>query len=252
VRRRDVICTGLAGAALAACATPAPPEPLVQLADSRLLVVAPAADFDPARLPPGWSRHGDRAARISVGQEAGRSVLSFDAPGGDTILRRIDGGLVTAPILHWHWKLEPSAFDGTGDGLPRGLRIIVGLDGGGPPALIQPSRWMRWGAGLPDHQRRIEIAISGSGAARHELARLELAATAENGARRVLRPAAQGLTGGWIAESADLLALYRDFFPRDTVATARISFVALGAMPARLPGAAPQAIGHVVEVQLFR
>jgi hypothetical protein len=88
--------------------------------------------------------------------------------------------------------------------------------------------------------------------ARRELARLELAATAEDGARRVLRPAAQGLAGGWIAESADLLGLYRDFFPRDSVAATRISFVALGAMPARLPEAAPRAIGHVVEVQLFR
>ncbi|MFM8988819.1 MAG: hypothetical protein ACKOUS_03975 [Alphaproteobacteria bacterium] len=252
MRRRDVICTGLAGAALAACATPAPPEPLVQLADSRLLVVAPAADFDPARLPPGWSRHGDRAARISVNQEAGRSVLSFDAPGGDTILRRIDAGLVTTPVLHWHWKLEAAAFEGTGDGLPRGLRIVVGLDGGGSPALIQPSRWMRWGGGLPDHQRRIEVSLAGAGAARRELALLELAATAEDGTRRVLRPAAQGLTGGWIAESVDLLALYRDFFPRDSVAMARISFLALGATPARLPEAAPQAIGHVVEVQLFR
>jgi len=252
VRRRDVIFTGLAGTALAACASPSPPEPLAQLADGRLLVVAPAADFDPARPPPGWSRHGDRAARIHVSPEAGRSVLSFDAPGGDTILRRIDGGLVSTPILHWHWKLEPSALDGAGDGLPRGLRIVVGLDGRGSPALIQPSRWMRWGAGLPDHQRRIEISLSGAGVARRELARLELAATAEDGARRVLRPAAQGLAGGWIAESADLLGLYRDFFPRDSVAATRISFVALGAMPARLPEAAPRAIGHVVEVQLFR
>ena len=109
MRRRDVMFTGLAGAALAACASPPPPEPLAQLPDGRLLVVAPTADFDPARPPPGWSRHGDRAARMSVTPEAGRSVLSFDAPGGDTILRRIDGGLVSTPILHWHWKLEPSA-----------------------------------------------------------------------------------------------------------------------------------------------
>jgi hypothetical protein len=57
---------------------------------------------------------------------------------------------------------------------------------------------------------------------------------------------------GTIPESADLLGLYRDFFPRDSVAATRISFVALGAMPARLPEAAPRAIGHVVEVQLFR
>ena len=66
MRRRDVIFTGLAGAALAACASPSPPEPLAQLPDGRLLVVAPAADFDPARPPPGWSRHGDRAARMRV------------------------------------------------------------------------------------------------------------------------------------------------------------------------------------------
>ncbi|MFZ9415537.1 MAG: hypothetical protein ACO3CS_11830, partial [Alphaproteobacteria bacterium] len=131
MRRRDVIFTGLAGTALAACASPSPPEPLAQLADGRLLVVAPAAAVVPARPPPGGARHGARAARLHLSPAAGRSGLRVDAPGGDTILRRIDGGLVSTPILHWHWKLEPSALDGAGDGLPRGLRIIVGLDGGG-------------------------------------------------------------------------------------------------------------------------
>ena len=39
-------------------------------------------------------------------------------------------------------------------------------------------------------------------------------------------------------------------FPADRLGAVRIVFVALGALPARLPAEAPQEIGHIVEVQL--
>ena len=105
---------------------------------------------------------------------------------------------------------------------------------------------------VPAHDRRIEIAFGGAGASRSEFASVELAASAEDGKRRVLRAAAQGLTGGWIAEFVDLLALYRGFFGQDRFAEVTFAFVAIGALPARLPDGIASPIGHVVEIQVFR
>ncbi len=250
--RRRPFLAACAAAALPACAaTQPPPPPLIRLPGGPSLVLSPTADFDPARLPAGWSRRGVAGAGMRTGMEAGRPILSFDAPGGDSLARALDQPLSTTPHLSWWWKLEPDAFaGGPGDGLRRGLRIVVGFDGGGPTDLIQPSRWMRDDAGFPPHHRRIEITLSGTGAARPELALVELVAVADGGAPRALRAAAPGLTGGWIAERADLRSLYRDAFPADRLGAVRIVFVALGALPARLPADAPHGIGHIVEVQL--
>jgi hypothetical protein len=253
VRRREMVVGTAAAAALAACASAPPVPPLTRLADGRLLVVSPAADFDVLRLQPGWSRRTDRAARVDVTSEAGRAVLTFFAPGGDLLLRSLDVPLIAVPGLAWSWKLETAAFGGgPGDGLPRGLRLVLGFDGGGPTDLIRPARLMRSDAGLPRHERRIEIVLAGAGSNVPDSTLLELAAIGEDGTRRVLRPGARGLTGGWIGESVDLLALYRGFFPADRFAEVTFAFVGIGALPARLPDAIPDAIGHVVEVQLFR
>ncbi len=250
--KRRPFLAACAGAILPACAAKPPPPPaMIRLPDGASLILSPTADFDPGHPPPGWSRRGTAGAAIRMGAEAGRAVLSFDAPGGDTLVRALDQPLVATPTLSWWWKLERDAFaGGPGDGQRRGLRIVAGFDGGGPTDLIQPSRWMRDDAGFPPHHRRIEIALGGTGAARPELALAELTAVADGGAARALRAAAPGLTGGWLAERADLRALYRDAFPADRLAAVRIVFVALGALPARLPADAPHGIGHVVEVQL--
>jgi hypothetical protein len=252
MRRRDVLIAAPA-VAIAGCAAPPPVPPLARLDDGRLLVVSPAPDFDVLRPPPGWTRRTDRAARIDVTGANGRAVLSFFAPGGDLLLRDLAVPLVAAPGLEWSWKLETTAFaGGPGDGLPRGLRLLIGFDGGGPTDLIRPARLMRSNPGLPRHERRIEISLAGAGVNLPESATLELGALAEDGDRRVLRAGARGLTGGWIAEFVDLLALYRGFFPNDRFGEVTISFLGIGALPARPPEAIPDAVGHVVEVRLFR
>ncbi len=252
MKRRDLLIAAPM-AALSACAAPAPVPPLARLGDGRLLVVSPAPDFDVLSPPPGWTRRTDRAARVDVTRANGRAVLSFFAPGGDLLLRELSAPLVATPGLEWSWKLETTAFaGGPGDGLPRGLRLVVGFDGGGPTDLIRPSRLMRSNLGLPRHERRIEISLAGPGSAAPDGATLELAALAEDGDRRVLRAGARGLTGGWIAEFVDLLALYRGFFPNDRFGGVAIVFIGIGALPARLPEAIPDTVGHVVEVQLFR
>ncbi len=136
--------------------------------------------------------------------------------------------------------------------MPRGLRLSIGFNGGGPTDLIRPARWLRDYAGFPPHDRRIDIMLRGTGVIHTELATIELEATADDGTRRVLRAGARGLTGGWISEFVDLLELFRAFFPSDRFAEVTFAYVAVGALPARLPEGIPAAIGHIVEVQVFR
>ncbi len=254
MKRRQFIPAALAASALGGCARPRPLPVLTQLPNDRLLVLGPTADLDPRRPPPGWSLIApERAADIAVTTQSGRPVLSLSAPGGATLLRQFNIALTSAPGLEWSWKLESAAFGGgPGDGLARGLRLIIGFSGGGSPDLILPHRWMRSHAGFPPHDRRIEISFGGAGTSRSELASTELVVTAEDGTRRVLRAPAQGLTGGWIAEFVDLLALYRSFFAQDRFAEVTFAFVAIGALPARLPDGIAATVGHVVEIQVFK
>jgi len=199
VKRRHLFPAALAASALGAsgltgCVGPLPPPPLTQLPNDRLLVLGPTADLDPRRPPPGWSLIApERAAEIAVTTQSGRPALSLSAPGGASLVRQFNIPLTAAPGLEWSWKLESAAFGGgPGDGLARGLRLIIGFSGGGSPDLIVPHRWMRSYAGFQPHDRRIEISFGGTGASRSELASTELAATAEDGARRVLRAPAHG------------------------------------------------------------
>ncbi|MBM3524259.1 MAG: hypothetical protein FJX57_14995 [Alphaproteobacteria bacterium] len=252
MRRRNLILSlpALAGACAGREAAPS----LQQLPDGRLLVLGPSADFDPNRPPSGWSQlHAERGAVIAVTQEAGRPVLTFDAPGGRALIRTLDLPLTAAPGLSWAWKVETEAFGGgAGDGLPRGLRLTIGFKGGGPTDLIRPGRWTRDRGGFPAHDRRIDIALRGAGAPRAELASVELEALADGGSSRTLRPASRGLTGGWISEFVDLLALFRAFFPQDRFAEVTFAFIAVGALPARPSDGIPAPVGHIVEVQVFR
>jgi len=253
MRRRTVLAVAPGAAALlAGCATPQPAPGLTSLAEGRWLVLGPTSDFDPQILPSGWSRIGRQGGDFARRIEAGRFILSLGAPGGDMILRALDIPLEQAPSLSWHWKLERAAFGGdAGDGAPRGLRLLLGFDttAAAPGfGLAWPGRSALW----PAHRRRIELAFGAIGAARADLAMAEFTVSPADGMKIPLRRAAADLTGVWVAERVDLVALYRGLFPPDRVATARIVFLAIGALPARLPPGVPAEIGHVAEVQLSR
>lgn len=253
-RRTLILAAAAGGAGLGACAAPPPPPPgLPGLPSGRLLLLGPGAEFDPRHPPAGWSRLGPPEVPIATSTDAGRSRLSFHAPGGALLLRATDLPLGAWPTLAWSWALEAQAFGGgPGDGLRRGLRILVGCDGGDPgDTLFAPARAGQDETGLPRHRRRFEIAIGGTGATRPELAMVEVSVAADGGQRRILVPAAPLAGGRARAERAALRDLYRDAFPRDRIDTVRIVFVAFGALPARLPDPPASAIGHFIEVQLL-
>ena len=246
-----MLLTAIAGASLGGCASPPPPPSLPRIADGRLRVLGPDPGFDPRNPPAGWSLSASGEGSIGLSDGSGRIALSLRAPGGSLLIRTIDTPLGSWPELSWSWRLEDAAFGGgPGDGLRRGLRLIVGFDAGEPEGRILPSLWTRTETGLPAHRRRIEFAFGGTGAVRPELAMAEVSASADGGQKRILRPAAPGMTGRWMAERVDLRALYRDAFVSDRDLQPRIVFLALGALPARLPESQPPVIGHIVEVQL--
>ena len=245
---------GAAGVALGGCAAPPPAPPLLALADGRELVLGPAADFDPARPPAGWTiARPQLGAAFATVTQTGRPALRVAAPAGATLLRTTSSRLLATPFLGWAWSLETPLYGGgPGDGLPRGLRLTVGFAGGAPSGLSATDRWFRSDSGFPPHDRRLELALAGIGAARPDLASIDLAAIAEGGVRRTLRPLATGQSGGWHLESVDLAALHRAFWPQDRTVETTIAFVGVGGTPARLPDGIPPVLGHVVEIQLTR
>jgi hypothetical protein len=243
-----------AGAALAGCAGAPAAPPLAALGDGRELVLSPPADFDPQRPPEGWSvARPELGASFSTVAVAGRPALRVGAPSGATLLRSTGSRLLATPYAHWAWSLETALYGGgPGDGLARGLRLTIGFAGGAPSGLTAPDRWFRSDSGFPPHDRRLEIALAGVGAARPELASIEFAAIADGGQRRPLRALAADQTGGWHLESVDLAALHRGFWPADRQTETRIVFVGIGGTPARLPAGVPGPVGHAVEIQLSR
>jgi hypothetical protein len=243
---------GAGTAAMAACVERPSPPPLMQLPNGRFLILGPTDDFNPNNPPAGWSIvDAERGAPIAITRRFERPMLTLTSPGGTALAREVAGRLSSFPHLGWSWTLEPAAFGGgASDGLERGLRLIVGFNGRSDG--FAPYRLQRGYSGFPPHDRRLAITLGGFGVTRAEFAAIELSAIAEGGNRRILRPAARNLIGAWIAESVDLVDLYRGFWPADRLSEIEIAFVAVGALPARPGENNVVTIGHVVEIQVFR
>lgn len=233
-----------------------PPAPL-PTANGRALVLGPEPDFNPAALPADWFLAPARAASgYKVVDLSGTPVLRVEAPGGPLLGRRVAMQLLAAPFLHAGWYLDPALFDGgPRDGLPRGLRLIVGFKGGTPGGAQLVDRVFT--GALPVHDRFLELRLGGIAAARADEALIELAAISDRGVRRVLRGPAHGQAGRWHLEAVDLAALYGSYWPRDGIGQVEIAFVAVGGLqhhplpPPSGTASAPPA-GYVAEILLTR
>jgi hypothetical protein len=231
-----------------------PPAPL-QESNGRLLVLGPEPSFDPAALPPDWFVvPSDGAGRFKVVDVSGTLVLRVEAPGGPLLGRRLAMPLLSAPYLHFGWYIDPGLYGGgPRDGLPRGLRVLVGFKGGLPGGAQLLDRLFT--GALPVHDRFIEFRFGGVGVARPEEARLEFAAVNDRGIRRTIRPADRGQAGRWHVEAVDLAALYRDFWPRDRTGQVEAAFIAVGSLQHFMPPPDNTALvpaGYVAEILLTR
>jgi hypothetical protein len=225
-------------------------------ANGRSLVLGPEPGFNPAALPTDWFLAPSRsAARFKVVDVSGSPVLRVEAPGGPLLGRRLAMPLLATPYLHAGWYVDPGLYDGgPRDGLPRGLRLVIGFKGGTPMGAQLVDRVFT--GDLPAHDHFLELRFGGVGAARPEEAWLEFAALDDRGLRRLLRAGERGQAGRWHVEAVDLSALYRDFFPRDRVAHVEIAFIAVGGlrhfMPPPPDGGAVAPAGYVAEILLTR
>jgi hypothetical protein len=252
--RRSFLAAGLTAAlGLAGCAR-RPPAPLTTL-NGRSVVLGPEPGFNPAALPADWFLTPRRSAdRFHVVEVSGTPVLRVEAPGGPLLGRQLAMPLLATPYLHFGWYLDPGLYDGgPRDGLPRGLRLVVGFKGGLPNGAQLLDRVFT--GDLPAHDRFMEFRFSGIGASRPEEAWLELAAMNDRGIRRVLRASERGQAGRWFVEAIDLAQLYREYWPRDRMAQVEIAFIAVGGLQHFMPPpetAAAAPAGYVAEILLTR
>jgi hypothetical protein len=241
--------------AASGCAERAP-APLAAV-NGRSIVLGPEPGFDPSALPKDWFVVPSRtASAFKVVDLSGVPVLRVEGSGGPLLGRRIATPLLAAPYLHSGWYLDPALYGGgPRDGLPRGLRLVVGFKGGTPGGAQLVDHLFP--GDLPSYDRFIEVRLGGLGTSRAEDAQLELAALNDRGVRRVLRPPSRGQTGQWHIEAIDLAALYSGYWPRDRMGKVEIAFIAVGSLqhhpvPAASGSAAPAPAGYVAEILLTR
>lgn len=231
---------------LAGCAA-APPEKIAPLAAPRAILRPDAGlgiDASSTDVFRGGVNLRDDAFKIT--QAGGKPIIEVTAPGGTVAGRRLAIPLLAAPRLRWSWYLDPTVFGGgAGDGLDRGLRIVVGF--------YDANRW--WPSfdvfgDYPSHDRRIELVLGGVGGHRSEVASQTLYAISDGGQRRVLRAAAGDAAGRWHVEGVDLAQIYAAFWPGSRLDRVEVRFVGLGGLPGQVPSEAGSTIGYVAEILL--
>lgn len=255
---RSIWCRRLIAAAalifLASCAKAPPPAPLPQ-AGNGALILGPDPAFNLAKLPPEWWTAPPRPpGSFRVVDLSGVPALELKSGATTLMGRRMNEKLLAAPYLRWGWYLMPAAYSGgAGDGLDRGVRLVVGFKGGQPRGVQLTDRLLAGlSSDLPIHDRRLDLVLGGIGAPRVENARIHFTAVSDRGMTQDIRKLAFQQTGQWLVENVDLSALYAQFWPQDRRDEVDIVFVAVSALPGKPAADVAPAIGYVAEILLWR
>ncbi|MSO85174.1 MAG: DUF3047 domain-containing protein [Rhodospirillales bacterium] len=210
-------------ALLSACAAPRVGVDI----DGKLDVLGPTPDLVAAGLPGDWISQGRvRPGQARVVERDGVPALRL-IPGGDgfIVARRLEAALVMSPYLSWSWSMENH-----GEGL-HPVRLIVGFHGGtqGGAGGDRAVRAL-FGAALPAHDRSFALAWADSALRRGSVLKPEGA----EGPRAPLYIARGGRENAdtWWLETVDLERIYRELWPGDDSARARVVFVGLAVTPA--------------------
>lgn len=212
-------------ALLAACAAPRAGVDI----DGKLDVLGPAPDLVAAGMPGDWVSQGWAGpGQARVVERDGVPALRL-VPGGEgfIVARRLDATLFMSPYLSWSWSVENH-----GEGL-HPVRLIVGFDGG--TRNRRPLAWL--GSALPAHDRSFAIAWADSALRRGSVLKPE-GAEGPRAPVYIIRGGRENANIWWL-ETVDLERIYREFWPGDDSARARVAFVGLAVTPA--PGETPAA-----------
>jgi hypothetical protein len=233
--RRWIVASARTGAviavilALAACTVPrATVDP-----SGRLAILGPGPDFSPATVSGEWIRidPGDGGPAFATAEADGvRSLRVVSGRQTGLLVRRIDAIMVVAPYLSWAWSVE------TYPGTEHPVRLVVGFYGGDPASGSWGSRPTAWiGSDLPPYDRLLTIGWDTSALRRGNLTppredpRAPRHYTARGGEENA---------GVWRFETVDLAEVYRQAWPGDDAAAAKVMFVGVAAVGGEAPAAA--------------
>lgn len=233
--RRWIVAGTRAGAAfgiilsLAACTVPrATVDP-----SGRLDILGPGPDFSPAKVSGEWIRvdPGDGGPTLTTAETEGvRSLRIVSGRQTGLLVRRVDAILVVAPYLSWAWSI------GTHAATEHPVRLVVGFYGGDPASGSWGSRPTAWlGSALPPYDRLLTIGWDTSALRRGNLTPPREDPRAP---RHYTVRGGEENAGAWRFETVDLAQVYRQAWPGDDAAAARIMFVGVAAVGGEAPAAA--------------
>jgi len=199
----------------------------------RLDILGPGPDFSPATVSGEWcrvdpGRDGPRFATAEADGVRSLGVVSGRKTG--LLVRRTDAILLVAPYLSWAWSVAPHA------GTEHPVRVVVGFHGGNPASGSWGSRPLAWlGSELPPYDRLLTLGWDASALRRGNLSPPRADPRAP---RHYTVRGGKENAGVWRFETVDLAQLYREAWPGDDPATARIMFVGLAAVGSEAPASA--------------
>ena len=210
-----------------------------------LSVLGPSPGFSPEDLPRDWiiKKNGNlNMSQLRIVTKAGKRTLKItNAEDSFIIVRRTNAMMLATPFLSWSWLIEPQSPSGY-----HPVRIVIGFYGGNPRSHIKRNRSFKWlGNSLPKHDRIISFTWGESALQRGTLiiptkdkTNIAPAYTVRGGREN---------TGSWWLETVDVSTLYRQIWPEDNRASARIVFIGMTTV-----AGSPSAPAHISGITLSR
>ncbi len=186
--------------------------------EGQLEVFGPSSGFNLRDLPGDWINVGldennlDKHLEI-VSVDASPAMKVTPAPKDFFFLRRVNAGLLASPFLGWSWTRSPGAKERSK------VSLLVGFYGGNPTSRSWGGEFFAFlGQKIPPHDRLVILNWGGE---------TEQAGSVDKEPRsaRMIVRSIRNSSGDWYEENVDIGRVYRDAWPKDDHADAKIMFV---------------------------